>query len=288
MEEGSMSRSDEAIDEGHLDPWVADWLERELGGVEVDIASVVRAGRNPSFPAPPARELAATWEDVIDGVAVRVYRPLAVPTGILLYFHGGGFCSGSVAAMDAFARELAHQTGATVISVEYPLSPAHPYPAALDACETVTRQVLGDPSRFGAEVDRVVLSGESAGGNLATAVAIRLRDRGAPSVAGQVLIYPSVDGAGSGFPSEVTFGNLIIDRSTARQFWEWYRVAAISTPTLAQSPSQHRASPGSLRRSSSSVVAMRCATLDVDTRTGSARRAWMSPRLAIPASRMDS
>jgi acetyl esterase len=109
--------------------------------------------------------------------------------------------------MDNVARELSHATGAVVVSVEYRLAPENPYPAGLDDCETVTRWALDNAARFDVPSSSVLLAGESAGGNLATAVTLRLRDANAPSVAGQVLIYPCTDGPSATYPSREQFGN---------------------------------------------------------------------------------
>ena len=208
-------------DEGVLDPWVAEWLETQFGRVMVDLASVAREGKIPRFPAAPTRDI--TYADsVVDNVPVRIYQGQQPATGLVVYFHGGGFCTGSIAAMDGFARELTHHSGAIVISVEYRLSPQHPYPAALDDCETVTRWAFTQTQGFGIPADGVAVAGESAGGNLAAAVTLRFREGGGPSLAGQVLVYPSVDGPGRGRPSEVEFGNLIVDRATGRYFWDSY------------------------------------------------------------------
>jgi acetyl esterase len=210
------------VSEGILDPWVARWLQDQFGRVKVDLATAARDGTVPQFPPAPTREIGAVADEVIEDVPVRIYEPFAPPTGVLVYFHGGGFCGGSVDAMDGFARELTYQSGAVVISVEYRLSPRCPYPAALDDCETVTRWAVAHSQRFGVPGARVAVGGESAGGNLAAAVTLRLRATKGPTLAGQVLMYPSVDGAGADRPSELEFGGLIVDRATSRQFWEWY------------------------------------------------------------------
>ena len=121
--------------------------------------------------------------------------PIIRPTGLVVYLHGGGFCIGSIGLMDNVARELAHCAGAAVVSVEYRLAPEHPFPAGLDDCEAVTRWALANTARFGVRRDHVAVAGESAGGNLATAVALRLRGDADPPLAGQVLIYPVTDSA---------------------------------------------------------------------------------------------
>src|ERR1700733_7136787 len=91
---------------------------------------------------PPTRDIADVRDDTIEGVPVRIYRNETAPTGVLVYFHGGGFVIGSIGLMDNVARELAHHANAVVVSVGYRLAPEHPYPAGLDDCESVTRWAM--------------------------------------------------------------------------------------------------------------------------------------------------
>ncbi len=102
----------------------------------------------------------------------------STPTGLVVYFHGGGWVIGSLGIMDNVARALTLGSGAVVVSVGYRLAPEHPYPAGLDDCETVTRWAHANAARFGVSPDSIVVAGESAGGNLAAAVSLRLRDAG--------------------------------------------------------------------------------------------------------------
>jgi len=123
--------------------------------------------------------------------------------------------------MDNVARELAHGTGAVVVSVGYRLAPEDPYPAGLDDCERVTRWAFANAERFGVSARTVAVAGESAGGNLAAAVALRRRDAGDAPLAGQVLIYPQVSGTTT-YPSEVEFDGLVISRAVGAKYWEAY------------------------------------------------------------------
>jgi acetyl esterase len=108
-----------------------------------------------------------------------------------------------------------------VVSVEYRLAPEHPYPAGLDDCETVTRWAHAHAVSFDASPAAVAVAGESAGGNLAAAVALRLRDAGDVSLAAQVLIYPSVAGR-SPYPSREAFDGLVISQKAGEMFWQAY------------------------------------------------------------------
>ena len=204
-------------DEGVLDPWVKEWLEANpipafpFPELTPELLELVRS----PMGGPPHREIAKVTDDVLEGVPVRLYEHDHAPAGLIVYFHGGGFCIGSIGLMDNVARELAHCSDAAVISVEYRLAPEHPYPAGLDDCEKVTRWALANASRFGASPDKVVVAGESAGGNLSAAITLRLRGD-APALAAQVLMYPCVDGFDRRHPSREQFDGIIIDTSTGR------------------------------------------------------------------------
>lgn len=117
----------------------------------------------------------------------RIYAPIAEPAATILFFHGGGWVVGSIDDYDYFVRHLALATGCRVISVEYRLAPESRFPAAVeDAWDAFTAYTRPFGPLF--------LAGDSAGGNLATVVAQRVRDEGMGSVAGQLLFYPSVAG----------------------------------------------------------------------------------------------
>jgi acetyl esterase len=209
--------------EGVLDSWVSEWIAANpMRATPFDNLSpeMLELARSP-VGEPPTREVADVHDDIVEGVPVRIYRGDGAPTGLLAYFHGGGFVIGSIGLMDNVARELAHSTGAVVVSVGYRLAPEHPYPAGLDDCETVTRWAHANAPRFGVPAQLVAVAGESAGGNLATAVALRLRDAGDIRLAGQVLIYPGVAGREL-HPSMHEFDGLIISRLAAERYWAAY------------------------------------------------------------------
>lgn len=126
-------------------------------------------------------------------IALRLYRPVARPPGILVWAHGGGFALGSIEEIDNFARLLAARTGWAVASVEYRLAPEHRFPVPVDDVEAAARWVLAHRAEwFGAEAP-VWLGGDSAGGNLATVVTRRLHAAQADQIAGNVLVYPCTD-----------------------------------------------------------------------------------------------
>jgi acetyl esterase len=120
-------------------------------------------------------------------IRVRVYTPDGA-TAPVLYAHGGGFALGGLRSCDHLCRRLAVEARSVVVSVEYRLAPEHRYPGPLDDVEDALGWLLAQ----GWDNSRLVVGGDSAGGNLAAALALRLRDRGTP-LAGQLLIYPALD-----------------------------------------------------------------------------------------------
>jgi acetyl esterase len=209
-------------DEGVLDPWVAEWLEENPLPLD-DFSPEFLALARGSFEVPVTREISKVHDEVVSGIPVRIYEHAHEPTGLIVYLHGGGWCLGSVALMDAVARELAFASGAAVVSVEYRMAPENPYPAALDDSEVVTRWALANASGLGASERAVMVAGESAGGNLAAAVSLRLRDDDAlPGLAGQILIYPVVDAHGSAHASRKEFSGLVVSEEASEFFWTSY------------------------------------------------------------------
>jgi acetyl esterase len=130
-------------------------------------------------------------------VPVRIYAPrrgAALP--LVVFFHGGGFISGDINTHDEITRQLAIAADCVVVSVSYRLAPAHPYPAALHDCLNAVSWAVAHAAEIGADARRVAVAGDSAGGNLAAATALYLRDNGGAKLAAQLLIYPATDPRG--------------------------------------------------------------------------------------------
>jgi acetyl esterase len=127
-------------------------------------------------------------------VPVRVYLPGAPrPLPVLVYFFGGGWVLGSLAAVDPVCRRLANATPCAVVSVAYRRAPEHPFPAGLEDCYAATHWVAEHGPELGLDPDRVAVGGTSAGGNLAAAVALLAREREGPKLVLQLLVYPPLD-----------------------------------------------------------------------------------------------
>jgi acetyl esterase len=140
-------------------------------------------------PKPP--EVAEARLVIAPGpVALRMYRPAGSKPdealAALVYFHGGGWVIGDLDTHDVLCRQLANGARCAVYSVDYRMGPEHPFPAAVEDCYAATQFVAGRHAQ-------VAVGGDSAGGNLATVVALLARDAGEPRLAHQLLIYPATD-----------------------------------------------------------------------------------------------
>ena len=142
----------------------------------------------------------ATRELTIPGasaeIPVTLYTPASATatSGLLVYYHGGGWVIGTRASHDNAARFFAHYAGVRVLSVEYRLAPEHPFPAAVDDAVAAFDFAHAKAHDLGADPDRIAVGGDSAGGNLAAVTAQVTTQCGGPAPAFQMLLYPGVDG----------------------------------------------------------------------------------------------
>ena len=145
---------------------------------------------------------------------------------LILYFHGGGFVVGDIEAYDLQSRLLAKETGALVLVPDYRLAPEHPFPAALEDAETILEWVFGNAASLDADPARIVVAGDSAGGNLAAHCTRLARARSLP-LAGQALFYPVTDfttyAGGARYPSVEAFSSgYFLDRVMMEWFMDLY------------------------------------------------------------------
>jgi acetyl esterase len=152
-------------------------------------------------PEVPTHPMAAVTEEFIaapDGdIKVRILRPrlpeAGEQLGAVIYFHGGGFFAGGLDETDLLVRQIALEADVVVFNVEYHLSPEARFPVAVNDAYAALEWVAAEAARFGVDPARLVLAGDSAGGNLIIVTALQARDRGGPAIAMQVAIYPSLD-----------------------------------------------------------------------------------------------
>jgi acetyl esterase len=154
-----------------------------------------RAMGEAHLPALEERLPLFSVEDTLAGdVPVRIYTPVdAAEFGVLVYFHGGAFFSGSLETHDGIARSIADASGYKVISVGYRLAPEAQFPAGLDDCYAVVRWVTENSAYLKWDGSRLAVAGDSSGGNYVAAVTGLAQDDGFNAITQQVLLYPSVD-----------------------------------------------------------------------------------------------
>ena len=188
---------------------------RELGNAGVVL------GAKP--PAPVNEVLEQTVPGSAGDIAVRIYVPGgAAPFPVVAYFHGGGFVLGSLDTHDRICRRLCRASEALVVSVDYRLAPEHHFPAALDDCMAITHWLADHAADLRGDRDRIAVAGDSAGGNLAAAVALASRADDGPGLAAQVLLYPVIDAA-CATPSFVQNAEgYLLSAAAMRWFWEQY------------------------------------------------------------------
>jgi len=176
--------------------------------------------------APPGPAVHRVVDDVVgEGVErfrIRALVPSERPVATVLYLHGGGFVLGDIDGSDAFARELATASGATVVLAEYRKAPGHRYPAAVEDAWRALGWVDAHRGGLGGAALPLVVAGDSAGGNLALVTAVRARDRGGPALAGMILVYPVADAGLDTASMADPECQHVISRSTMRWFWDQY------------------------------------------------------------------
>ncbi|MFG1224644.1 alpha/beta hydrolase [Xanthobacter wiegelii] len=128
-------------------------------------------------------------------IGARLYRNNSITTGLIVYFHGGGWVFGSLDSVDAALRILASETNFAILSIDYRLAPENPFPAAVhDALDAYEWAANNRAALTGAPDCPLLVMGDSAGGNLAAVVAQQARLAGDTRITQQILIYPAVDG----------------------------------------------------------------------------------------------
>jgi len=156
-------------------------------------------------------------------IPVRIYTPGGRgPLPVLVYFHGGGWVLGDLETHDNTCRGLANAAGCVVVAVDYRLAPEHKFPAAPEDCYAAAKWVALNAAAFGGDPARLAVGGDSAGGNLAAAVALMAADRGAPTVAYQLLIYPVTAHAFDTPSYRENADGYLLTRDSMRWFWDHY------------------------------------------------------------------
>ncbi|MEZ5170322.1 MAG: alpha/beta hydrolase [Acidimicrobiia bacterium] len=167
--------------------------EESIADVGVDAAREQEIGLEPDREPSLGSVRDATFEGSGGDVPVRVYRPGAGTVGTVVFFHGGGWVTGTLDAAEGFCRSVAAQAHADVVSVGYRLAPEHRFPAAADDCYDSLTWLEDNGDSVGVDGSRLAVCGSSSGGNLAASAALTARDRGGPRLHAQALVCPALD-----------------------------------------------------------------------------------------------
>lgn len=187
-----------------LHPQAAAFLEQyhqqkslpiETTPIEITRRSLILASVVKRAPAKLARiETRTLTGPDGDPLKVRIYWPQGQgPFPACLYFHGGGWVLNNIDTHDDVAQRLAEASGCVFLSVDYRLAPEHKYPAALEDAWTALLWTVESAAELEINPDKIAVSGDSAGGNIAAALCLMSRDRGGPALGFQALIYPITD-----------------------------------------------------------------------------------------------
>jgi acetyl esterase len=174
----------------------------------------------------PPEPVASVRDTTVPGdagpIRVRIYRADAEAARPFLYAHGGGWVTGSLDSSDILCRRLANRLRATLVAVDYRLAPEHSYPAALDDVDAAWRWIRTEIATLGADPSHVAVVGDSSGGNLVAALTLRLRARGDPQPAMQVLLYPALDATCSAASSRRYATGCGLTAKQMAWYWDQY------------------------------------------------------------------
>lgn len=218
-------------------------IDSEVKSALAEILKVHPGGFNAPDTLPQRRELISSYlrqfpenQDVtrvddfvvnhLDGhsIPIRTYRPVsgASSDGVLLTIHGGGMVMGSIADDDGNAARLSTELSVTVIALDYRLAPEHPFPTPVEDCYSVAAWILKQGRELGVNLDHSIIYGGSAGGGLAIATSMALRDRLGQSFSALITPYPMLDYRNV-LPSSHRILDLgAWDRQANIESWSWY------------------------------------------------------------------
>jgi len=225
--------------------WLLQLLARQ-GQPPIEKSTVAEARSNyDSFmlqmggsAAPIGEMIDRTIEGPGGRMRVRLYRPAATVARLLpaiLFFHGGGWVMGSLEGYDLICRYFCARTGCTLVAIDYRLAPEHKFPAAIDDAVAAFRWLAAEAVGLGIDPARIVIAGDSAGGNIAAAATRLLRDEPRPPCL-QWLMFPATD-LGFDTPSYKSCGEGFF---VTRAAMEWFRGHYLNDSAEIEDP---RASP---------------------------------------------
>lgn len=194
----------------------------------IEAKEVFRRGRMATQPDLPQVDRVKEYD--VPGphgpIPVRVYRGAGTadmgPLPVHVYYHGGGWVLGDLDSHDWVCRRIANAAQCAVVSVDYRMAPEHVFPAAYDDSLAALKWTAAEAGKLRIDPSRISVGGDSAGGNLAAAMAIACRDGQGPKLKAQILVYPAVDLSMSGDYYGRFTKDLILTDETMRWFIDLY------------------------------------------------------------------
>jgi acetyl esterase len=210
-----------------------DILEMYFPKVGTEVMDAVEARRilaESPLDAITPPDIAAVENRAIPGpdgapdIPVRIYRPRvdAEPLPVIVFFHGGGWTICNLDTHEITCRNLANGADAIVVSVDYRLAPEHRFPAALEDSYAALRWAHDHADELRGDAARIAVAGDSAGGNLAAAVPLVARDRGGPTIAFQLLIYPALERSFDTASYRENATGYFLTTAQMKWFWDQY------------------------------------------------------------------
>ena len=171
-------------------------------------------------------------------VSVTVVRPMGANGNLpaVVYTHGGGWVLGNFATHERLVRDLAEQTGAAFVFVNYSPSPETRYPVAIEQVYATVRWVADHGAELGLDGSRLAVAGDSAGGNMTAAVTLLAKERGGPALRYQALLYPVTDAAFDTDSYEQFADGPGLTRAAMRWFWDAYLLNGSTRSEATASP----------------------------------------------------
>lgn len=215
-------------------------LDEAKDGNEARVAVAAAMAGMPVAEPEPIHHV-ADHTIAVDGgeIAVRVYRPTANEAApVVVFLHGGGWVLCDLDSHDGTCRRIANDSGCVVVATDYRRAPEFRFPVPVEDCYAALLWAHANAADIGGDPDRVAIFGDSAGGNLAAAVAQMTRDRGGPTLKLQILAYPVIDAA-CDTASHKRFGReLNLSSAEVKWCWDQYLSSPADTANPYASPNR--------------------------------------------------
>ena len=168
-----------------IETWLKENIERIRAGMGGDCRDITTRPIN-------------SEDKIISGyqndLRIRIYRPEdRIKRPLMVFFHGGGWFGGSLKAVEEYCKGVCDQADCVVISVDYHLAPEHPYPEGLEDCYLAIKWAINNKSELNIDENKIIVSGDSAGGNITAVLTLMAKERKEFTIAKQILIYPATN-----------------------------------------------------------------------------------------------